>query len=144
METATLDLTQSRKELGGKSKILPVGQKDHEILEFLLPSFLKRKMFSSLGSRYYSVSSDWEKEVSKDLESKKAVWRKHCNQKKKRRPLRELVCSHCKQSKLRFSEREGCVAESACMRVTPALFLIIGMQVPGPSFQDSCQQGLPW
>lgn len=47
METATLDLAVGK--IGGKSKILPVGQKDHEILEFLLPDFLKRKMFSSLG-----------------------------------------------------------------------------------------------
>ena len=69
----------SREELVGKSKILPVGEKDHEILEFLIPGFLKRKVCSKLGNRYYSMSSDWEKEASKDLESKKAVWRKDYN-----------------------------------------------------------------
>ena len=69
----------SREELVGKSKILAVGEKDHELLEFLIPGFLKRKACSSSGNRCYSMSSDWEEEVSKGPESKTAVWRKDYN-----------------------------------------------------------------
>ena len=43
-----------RQELVGKSKILPLGEKDHEILEFMITKFLRRWMFSNLENRYYS------------------------------------------------------------------------------------------
>lgn len=54
METATLDLTYGREELVGKLKILSLGEKDHEILEFMVTEFLRRWMLSNLENRYYS------------------------------------------------------------------------------------------